>query len=217
MSLFGTAFPQIKINNPSTKDWSGNSKAVYSIIGASNHSTVARESDDYYATDPIALEKLLEFETFSNDIWEPAVGGGHLADVLLSKGYNVRGTDIVDRGFHDTQILDFLTAIEKDIDIPRDIITNPPYKFAKQFVEKSMELLEPDQKCAMFLKLTFLEGQDRLKMFQKYPPKYIYVFSKRMVCAMNGDFEHANGSAVAYAWFVWEKGFQGEPKIRWIS
>lgn len=217
MSLFGTTFPQVKINNLSTKDWSGNSKTVYSIIGASNHSAVERESDDYYATDPIALEKLLEFETFSNDIWEPAVGGGHLAEVLLSKGYNVRGSDIVDRGFQGTQILDFMAATEKDIDIPRDIITNPPYKFAKQFVEKSMELLEPDQKCAMFLKLTFLEGQDRLKMFQKYPPKYIYVFSKRMVCAMNGDFEHTNGSAVAYAWFVWEKGFQGEPKIRWIS
>ena len=80
MSIFGANFPQVKLNNPPTKDWSGNSKTVYSIIGASNHSAVERESDDYYATDPIALEKLLEFETFSNDIWEPAVGGGSFGE-----------------------------------------------------------------------------------------------------------------------------------------
>ena len=25
------------------------------------------------------------------------------------------------------------------------------------------------------------------------------------------------GSAVAYAWFVWEKGYQGKPVIDWIN
>lgn len=24
------------------------------------------------------------------------------------------------------------------------------------------------------------------------------------------------GSAVAYAWFVWEKGYKGETTVRWI-
>ena len=46
-----------------------------------------------------------------------------------------------------------------------DIITNPPYKYAKEFVEKSLELIREGGKVAMLLKLTFLEGQKR-QVFQ---------------------------------------------------
>lgn len=68
----------------------------------------------------------------------------------------------------------------------------------------------------MFLKLQFLEGQARKKTFEKYPPKTIYVFSKRVICAMNGNFDQYKSSAVAYAWFVWEKGYRGSPCVKWI-
>jgi hypothetical protein len=69
----------------------------------------------------------------------------------------------------------------------------------------------------MFLKLTFLEGQARKKMFEKYPPKRIYVFSSRVKCAKNGEFERMGSSAVCYAWFIWEKGFKGHPIIKWVN
>ena len=72
----------------------------------------------------------------------------------------------------------------------------------------------------MFLKLTFLEGKARYKdLFSKYPPKVIYVFSERVMCAKNGRFEEmkaGGGSAVAYAWFVWQKGWQGKTTVEWI-
>lgn len=122
---------------------------------------------------------------------------------------------------------DFL-AYESKGDFDVDIITNPPYKYAKQFVEKSLDIIKDGNRVAMLLKLTFLEGQARRNMFMKYPPKYIYVFSKRALCAKNGEFmiekENKSGekgmklmsSAVAYGWFIWEKGFKGEPIIRWI-
>lgn len=70
----------------------------------------------------------------------------------------------------------------------------------------------------MFLKLQFLEGKARRKLFRKYPPKVVYVSTGRLRCAMNGDFErYANSNAVTYAWFVWVKGFTGDPIIRWIN
>lgn len=101
-----------------------------------------------------------------------------------------------------------------------DILTNPPYKYAKEFVLKALELVSTGRKVYMFLKLTFLEGKSRFKdLFSKYPPKSIYVFSERVMCAKNGDFETmkaGGGSAVAYAWFVWEKGWQGKTTIDWI-
>ena len=53
--------------------------------------------------------------------------------------------------------------------------------------------------------------------FKKYPPKTIYVFSGRIPCAKNGDFDKYPSSAIAYAWFVWEKGYQGDTIVKWIN
>lgn len=72
----------------------------------------------------------------------------------------------------------------------------------------------------MFLKLQFLEGKERRKLFEISPPKIIYVASGRLLCAKNAEFEamrKGGGSAVAYAWFIWEKGYKGKPTIDWIN
>lgn len=42
-----------------------------------------------------------------------------------------------------------------------DIITNPPYKYAAEFVQHALDIIDNGQKVAMFLKLTFLEGEKR--------------------------------------------------------
>lgn len=197
------------------KDWTGNSVAPFSCLGASNHSLKEREENDYYATNPKHVEELLQVETFNNQIWECAVGGGHIASVLEKQGYKVYGTDIVDRGYHAYEYFDFLD--ENNLkQWHGDIITNPPYKYAKEFIHNAINVIDEGNKVAMFLKLTFLEGQARKQLFNKYPPKIIYVYSKRALCAKNGEFKNTKSSAVAYAWFVWEKGFQGNPIIKWI-
>ena len=43
-------------------DWIGNKNSVYKTLGASNHTDKEREKDDYYATDPITIDKLLTVE-----------------------------------------------------------------------------------------------------------------------------------------------------------
>jgi hypothetical protein len=98
-----------------------------------------------------------------------------------------------------------------------DIITNPPYKYAAEFVEHSLEVINDGQKVAMFLKLTFLEGEKRRELFQRNPPARIYVFTKRINCALNGNAaDFKKSSAVCYAWFVWIKGNIKQPVIDWI-
>lgn len=121
-------------------------------------------------------------------------------------------TDLVYRGIGEGNV-DFLTQTEM---FDGDIITNPPYRYAQEFIEKAHSLIYDNHKIAMFLKLTFLEGQKRKKLFEKYPPKTIYVFSQRIKCAKNGEFDTTGQSAVAYAWFLWQKGFSGSPIVRWI-
>lgn len=189
---------------------------VFTTIGASNHSQKERHKDDYYATDPKAVELLLENETFNHSIWECACGEGHIAKVLESNGYHVISTDLIDRGYG-TGGIDFLTQTENRGGNCSDIVTNPPYKLALEFAQHALEIVEEGNKVAMLLKLTFLEGQKRKQFFLKYPPKRIYVFSKRITCAMNGEFENYPSSAIAYAWYVWEKGYKGKPTIDWIN
>ena len=196
-----------------------NKKSIFVTLAASNHSNKEREINDYYATEPKALELLLELEKFSPYVWECACGQGHLSEVLKAHGYKVKSSDIVDRGYIGTETLDFLKVNKQDIkqDFSRDIITNPPYKYAKEFVEHALNISMDSTKIAMFLKVQFLEGKARRKLFDKHPPKVIYVASSRLNCAMNGNFDKYPSSAVAYAWFIWEKGFKGDTIVRWFN
>ncbi len=204
------------------KDWTGNSKSIYTTLGASSHTEKEREQHDYYATEPKALELLLEKEHFHPYVWECACGEGHLSEVLKRYGYKVKSSDLIDRGYGGTEVIDFLkvTKEETEQDVPRDIITNPPYKYAKEFVEHALDVSMYGTKIAMFLKVQFLEGKARRELFERHPPKRIYVASSRLLCAKNGEFEkmrQGGGSAVAYAWFIWEKGYTGEPVVRWFN
>lgn len=196
-------------------DWTGNKNSIYKTLGASNHTDKEREENDFYATDPIAIDVLLGVESFSKNIWEPACGSGELSTRLSELGHLVYSSDIVNRGF-DCALSNFLDCTRNPIG--GDIITNPPYKHATEFVEKGIELM--DNKLALFLKVQFLEGKARKILFEKYPPRYVYVSSSRILCAKNGDFagmREAGGSAVAYAWFVWYKGFHGDTVLKWVN
>lgn len=199
------------------KDWIGNHNSVFKTLGASNHAEREREQNDFYATSPEAIDRLLAAYSLPYFIWEPACGQGHLAKRLEERGYNVFATDLVNRGYGQG-IMDFLKV--ENPPVPIDcILTNPPYKYATEFVLKALELLPENGECVMFLKTTFLEGKRRYeKIFNDYPPKYVFQFVKRVLCAKNADFERAqvDGTAVSYAWFIWEKGFRGETTIKWI-
>lgn len=195
-------------------DWTGNTNSIFKTLGASSHCDDDRADNDFYATEPKAIELLLEKETFSTHIWECACGMGHLSKVLINKGYKVFSSDLVYRGYG-VGGCDFLKQRGKPFQ--GDIVTNPPYKFAAEFVYHALDLIDDGHKVAMFLKIQFLEGKERRKLFDQYPPKKIYVFSSRMKCAPNGDFEKVKSSAVCYAWFIWEKGFTGNPIVDWIG
>ena len=200
--------------NKASKDWVGNNKAVYTCLGASSHALEEREVNDDYATDPKAAEWLLELELELDNIWECACGEGHLAKVFDKAGKLQFATDLIDRGYGKTK--DFL-SIDTSIKYNGDIVSNPPYKFAEQFVRKAVDTVADGHKVCMFLKLTFLESKSRKQLFEQYPPKTIWVSSSRINCAKNGDFDKYPSSAVAYAWYIWEKGYTGDTVVKWFN
>jgi hypothetical protein len=156
---------------------------------------------------------LLRVEQFEGSIWEPAAGQGHLSKVLEAAGHEVISTELVDRGFGETGV-DFLMEWR-----PRapNIVTNPPFKLSSQFVRNALRLTTG--KVAMLLKIGFLEGVERADVFDAAPLARVWVFRRRQSFLKSGIHKtnmNGKGGMIAYAWFVWEHGYQDKPTLGWI-
>lgn len=179
------------------------------------NSNAVREENDFYATNPHALEIFiseLKRIGLNKNVWECSCGQGHLSKVLEDNGYNVISSDLIDRGYGKGGI-DFLQC---DKQWKGDILTNPPFKLAEGFVEKGISLLVKGNKLILFLKVQFLESKSRKALFEKYPPKYVYVNSERQQCCKDAEFSKYTATTQCYCWYIWEKGYEGESIIRWI-
>lgn len=204
----------MKKNND--KDWKGNSQAVSVNLGVKSNEwhTRERHNEDYYATEPKAVKLLLEnIELPSNKIWECACGGGHLSEEMSRLGYDVYSSDLIDRGYGNK--FDFLSIENQQTDM--NIITNPPYIYANEFIVKAMEIMNTGNVLALFLPIRYLEGKARKRIFKDYPPKLVLVSSGRLICARSGNFKEQKGSAVSYMWIIWQKDYTGKTFLEWFN
>ena len=205
------------------KDWTGNKKSVFATLGASNHSKQERETMDYYATEPKAIDLLAAKFDIPHRVWECACGGGSLSERLKERGHEVISTDIIDRGYEGFNgECDFLSRLfHPKIEGDYAIVTNPPYKFVTEFVLTALDVLPDGCYLCLFLKTTALESRGRWeKIYRQTPPRYVFQCIDRILCAKNAEFEDARknlgAGAQAYAWFVWQKGWKGQTTLDWI-
>jgi len=170
--------------------------------------TLEERGSDFYPTPPYATERLLEMVVFSGSVLEPACGKGHMSRVLERK-FEVESYDKENMGYGYVKNF-FLETRKFD-----NVITNPPYRHALEFVEKAKRIAT--QKIAMFLKLTFLEGQSRYNFFQEkeFALQEVLVFSERITLSKGGLMD--SGGTAAYAWFIWDYNYAGFPRIKWIK
>lgn len=198
----------------------GNSLTGANIAGVS--SVRERAENDFYATPFETTNAILDRVSFRGSILEPAAGQGHISKLLKERYPNneIISTDLIKRedkfGCNIQSGIDFLTYdFGRKFD---NVITNPPYSKAKEFIERALSI--STQKVVMLAKIQLLEGEKRRSLFNKFPPRYIYVFSKRQNPMNNGSPVDENGkpwsTTICFAWFVWEHDFTGEPIIRWI-
>ena len=180
-----------------------------SIVGFGKN----RANADFYPTPRETTKELLKRENFEGNIWECACGDGSMTNVLREKYKIVYASDIrEDNSIDGIKGEDFLKTSKKF----DNIITNPPYKYAKEFVLKAKQ--SANKKIALLLKLVFLEGIGRYEMFQDkdFPLKKVYVFCRRQKIYANGIIGK-NSGLIAYAWFIWDKSYSGKPIIEWIK
>ena len=162
-----------------------------------------RVQNDFYATPEESTKALLAVEGIIYPVLEPACGAGHISKLLGKddgSGDYVISSDLIDRGYGCKDV-DFLandftkTMVNLGINIHaiKTIITNPPFSLFQEFAEKS---------------LSFQNVQK------------VIMFKARQNPLRNGSLVDENGkpwaSTMAFAWFVWEKGYRGSPIVKWI-
>jgi hypothetical protein len=162
--------------------------------------------NDLYCTPPVAVDALLRVETLPHYIWEPAAGRGTIVNVLRDAAHVVIASDIMHRTFPLNFEADFLTLTKAP---PRTemILTNPPYEYATQFVERALRLCP---RVIMLLRLAFLESRCRCGILDTGMLAAVHVFIERLpMMHRDGWKGRIATSAIPYAWFVFDRNHQG--------
>lgn len=141
---------------------------MQSIVGFGHN----RDSCDFYPTPPQTTHSLMKREKFEGNVWECASGNGSMSKVIEKYNECISSDKRRSKDIYGKKSVNFLKS-KKKVD---NIITNPPYSLAKEFIEHALECA--DKKVAMLLKLVFLEGIGRYELFQNTPLKTVYVFVK---------------------------------------
>ena len=179
-----------------------------------------RPKDDHYATPREAsvpfVQQLSDFLLYQHEgpIWEPACGDGALCKVLEEQDYEVIATNLMDRGYG-TSGVDFL--FERELRAPA-IVTNPPASLATEFAIHANWL--GANLTALLVRTKFLAGRERYEMLMKpHPPAFIYQFIERIrfFAGDTPEDEQPGWNTEDFAWFVWIKHHDGEPRVRWLS
>lgn len=169
---------------------------------------------DYYVTPVNKIENFLrEFKNYENTknlkVLDCCAGGDETHNMSYPIAFkNILNTkiDTIDIR-HDSLAelrTDYLTyqMAKRKYDW---IITSPCFGNAKEIIEKALSDVKSKGFVIMLLRLNFLEGKKRKEFFEKHMPKYIFVHSTRMSFTDNKKVD-----SIAYAYFVWQKGFNPE-------
>ena len=172
-----------------------------------------RHDDDWYVEPPWAVEELVRSERpFTGVVLDPCCGSGNIPRTLRAIGIDGVGSDLRDRGYAMAAQAPYTTSIP--FVRPDSVISNPPYREARDFVECALTHTT-DRVCCL-LRLAFLETPKRAKWFRETGLSRVIVSSRRISMPPGNSGAEAKGGKVAFAWFIWEHGYSGSPTIGWF-
>lgn len=182
-------------------------------MSATNRGAV-REEYDFYCTPMYTIRALMEnfnMDPYRN-ILEPAAGD----DALVAVMNNYKHADAIihtndirqeTAAMHHFDYIHNLPGLEEALDAPPDlIITNPPYRYAKEFIMNSLDLVAANGKVIMLLRINYLGAQTRHLWWQRVMP----FLDEILVLSSRPKFTNGSSDATEYAWFVFN-ATPGEP------
>lgn len=189
------------------------------------HRVTSPDDLDYFPTPPWAAraggELIRAVDPEARSCWEPACGGGHMVAGLSDAFATVIWSDIHDHGGPLSPLPRTGDFLDPDFapDVRVDwIVTNPPFVKGEAFVRAAWT--RADRGVAMLLRLQFLEGGARFRLFQDLPLHTVAPFAER-VPMVKGRWDPGASSATAYAWFLWAKphvsGSGEPPRVSFIA
>ena len=92
-------------------------------------------------------------------------------------------------------------VLNKFGELPKVIITNPPFGLSESFIHKSLDDVQDGGWVIMLLRLNFFGSKQRKPFWDKFMPRYVFVHHKRMSFTQNGSTD-----SIEYAHFCWQKG-----------
>ena len=183
-----------------------------------------RHKADYYVTPKYVVEEFLKefkkFETIEGNILDPCCGGSEkdpatYVEVLKDNCTDciIHSVDIREDSKSDA-ILDFLEYDFGNKWKPNVIISNPPFYLAKEFIEKSLNLVNEGGFVIMLLRLNFFGSKARRPFFKNNMPKYCFIHHKRISFIpdwvnkerLEKGEKKLTADSIEYAHFVWQKG-----------
>ncbi len=172
-----------------------------------------RHADDWYVEPAWSVEELARVERpFTGVVLDPCCGGGNIPRTLRQMGVDAIGVDLRDRGYTHGAVAPYIESIP--FVAPDSVISNPPYREARAFVETSLTHTT-DRVCCL-LRLAFLETPARAAWFRESGLSRVWVSSRRISMPPGDSGAEAKGGKVAFAWFVWEHGWNGVPVLGWF-
>lgn len=170
---------------------------------------------DFFIEPSWAVDLLLDTEPFPGGVWDPACGSGTIVKACQARGMAAVGSDIADRGFGGVQ--DFL-APAVDFDNVGNIICNPPYGIAADFIVRALSVAS--RKVAMLVQSKFPYSQRRHALFTACPPARLYFLSTRPSMPpgemLLAGTVKATGGKLDYCWLVYDRAHSGPTTAHWL-
>ncbi|MFT3728432.1 MAG: hypothetical protein QM759_11465 [Terricaulis sp.] len=178
-----------------------------------------RDKHDWYVEPYECSAALFAVEAFRGAIWDPACGVGRIVTEAQRAGLSAIGTDIVKRSDVCTLRCDFLKQ-QPDIKFS-NIVSNPPFGVAEEFVQKSLTLVRSGGKVAMLLPLVWMAGfSAKRQWLPRSPLRRVFPLSPRPSMppgAVIAAGETPGNGTKDFAWFLWQNGYSGTPEIVFLN
>jgi hypothetical protein len=177
-----------------------------------NSHVFAREANNFYIEPEWCSHRLFDVEPFhrSAPLLDPCCGTGRVASAAKAHGYKVIAIDVVDRGFPGCRIQNFLERRSA----PPSVVGNPPFPDMEAFARHALAI--GAGKVALLARTASMNAAHWLR---ELPFSHALLLTPRPSMPpgqfiLNGG--KPKGDRTDYCWLIFERGYVGEPVIRWL-